>query len=111
MRTREALRAAKRMGREAGESAASWYVFHDENAKANVLRGIRDGDPAIMDTFPYPNLSGEWADAPTPKSLAEDIGLDPESEQYDWLIDAICTEWEDAARDAVESEIERMARS
>lgn len=37
-------------------------------------------------------LSGEWAGGPTPKSLAEDVGLDPEA--YD-LLDQLCDAFED----------------
>lgn len=108
MRTRDAIRMAKRDGADAGRAAASWYF--DGNTKdetyAAVLKGIEDGDPAILDTFPTPNLSGEWAGDATPQSLAEDYGIEGRED----AIDAVCSAWEDAAWSAVQDEIERAAR-
>ena len=112
MRTREALRAAKKAGREAGEAAASWYFDGNTTPEtyARVLKGIEDGDPEILDSFPYPNLSGEWAGDPTPRSLADDCGLEDEDERAEWLISDLCSAWEDAFSTAVHDSIEKEAR-
>ena len=43
-----------------------------------------------------PNLSGEWADDPTPTSLYRYLGV-PDSYDNDGVLDAICEAWETAA--------------
>lgn len=108
MRTREAIREAKKDGADAGRAAASWIFDGNssEESYRRILKGIEDGDPEIMDQFRVPNLSGEWADDPTPQSLAEDYGI----EGRDDVLDEICSAWEDAASTAFYAEIERIAR-
>jgi hypothetical protein len=102
-----ATQEAATLGREAGEAAASWYDITDDNAAA-ILRGIEDGDPAVLDTFPSP-LSGEWAGDPLPRNIVLAVGADvaqlsPEDE------DEILTAYEDAYYEAAADEIERRAR-
>lgn len=41
-------------------------------AKA-VIAGIDDGDPMVIDGFPYCDLSGQWADGLMPREVAEEI--------------------------------------
>lgn len=112
MRTRDIIRQARKDGREAGYNAAGW-VF-DGNTTLETyraaLKGIEDGDPMILDGFSVPNLSGEWADSPTPQSLAEDYGLTEDNDPDGWRLDAACTAWEDAASLAFWHEVERTAR-
>jgi hypothetical protein len=56
-------------GRDDGVAAASWIV--DGNTVApytllsNILQGMENGDPAVMDTLPVPHIGGEFADDPT----------------------------------------------
>ena len=68
---------AAELGREAGENAASW--FFDGNSEMitaeNIIVMAAEGDPALWDMLPTVDLSGEWADGPTPTTLAEDIDL------------------------------------
>lgn len=94
MRTRNIIREARRLGREAGENAASWCIDGNttDETKARIIRGYDDGDPEIMDMFRLPDLSGEYADGPTPRSLAEDIGIEEDDER----MDGACTAWEEA---------------
>lgn len=112
MRTRAIIRKAKRDGRYAGHTAASWLF--DGNTKQetyrHVLTGIEDGDPAVLDAFTPPNLSGEWGGDDTPSTLASDYDLDEVNDPYGWRLDEACTAWEDAASGAFWSEIERIAR-
>lgn len=110
MRTREAIRQAKKDGAEAGKAAASWCF--DGNTKDEtyriVLRQIEDGDPAL--DFNPPNLSGEYSDDPTPHSLAEEYGIDDSTERGQQILDDVCSAWEDAANEAFYFEIERVCR-
>lgn len=112
MRTREILRKARRDGRAAGLAAASW-VF-DGNTKDETykrfLQGMRDGDPEVMDAVNTPNLSGEYADDPTPQSLAEDYDLDESNDPEGWRLDEACSAWEEAASQAFWDELERVCR-
>lgn len=112
MRTREILRQAKKDGRDAGHAAASWtydgntgYEFYPR-----ILKGIEDGDPAILDAFNVPNLSGEYSGDPTPQSLAEDYGITEERDEDGSLLDEVCDVWMDAASEAFWHELERVCR-
>lgn len=112
MRTREILRKARRDGREAGRAAASW-CFDGNTTDATYryfLKGLEDGDPAVLDAYTAPNLSGEWAGDPTPQSLAEDYDLDETNDPEGWRLDEACRAWEDAASEAFWQELERAAR-
>jgi hypothetical protein len=100
MRTREILREAKRLGHVAGEAAASWATDGNTTREtaARIIKGFDEGDPAVLDMFRIPNLSGEWADGPTPASLCEDVGFDAEAEpeRAEYLEGDICDAWEEA---------------
>lgn len=97
---REWLEDAYAEGRQAAEDAASWIVDGNTTPEAvrYVLELFEEGDPAVWDYLPaYPDLSGQWADDPTPLSLARDItglefmdGTEVEGE----LMHAIADEWE-----------------
>ena len=91
-------------GREHGLAAASWYF--DGNTTRETYRatlaGIREGDPAVYDTFPAGPLSGEWADDPTPTSVLRDLGLSDDDDDAD---DALAM-YEDGFAVAVASLIE-----
>lgn len=105
---------ARKLGKDAGRAAASWYFdgnTSDETYRT-VARGLEDGDPAILDTLPVADLSGEWADTLTGPQLAKDalesVGVDPEAEPYvDWFAD-ICDAYSEAFDEAAMAEIERM---
>lgn len=109
MRTREIIREAKRLGRDAGEAAASWCIDGNttDETKAKILKGYEDGDPEVMDMFRLPDLSGEWADGPTPRSLAEDIGIEEDDER----LDDACSAWEEAVSDGFWNELIRSCKA
>ena len=94
------------LGRDAGKAAASWVLDGNtpEDAYRAVLRGIEDGDPAILDAHPAPGLSagGGYTEA----DLADDLGLDGE----DQLLPDAVTAYLDAADRAFWHETERIAR-
>ena len=135
-----AITYAADLGAEHGRNAAEWYlqdVFQPVHADAmpaqarRILRGIDDGDPAIQDTFPFPDLSGQWADSLTGPQLVADAltaaGLvhdgDAYSRPYGHAPGAcpVCDSWdapgdiadayETAFRDAVESAIADACRA
>ena len=109
MRTRDLKAAARAAGKAAGISAASWVEVSETNASA-ILAGLNDCDPAVYDSLAFPNLSGEYADAPTPRSLMEDIGLGEDDTRYEWLESDLCDAWENASSQAFEREVSRRCR-
>lgn len=119
MTNQDHIAKAQELGREAGLAAASWVFDGNSSEKdyVRVYQGLEDGDPEVLDALPSPNLSGEWADDPTPKSLFEEItGADAHAESswnydaYQATLEEICAAWEQAAADAVQEEVGRLAR-
>lgn len=102
----QTLESIRDAGRDHGKGAASWYFDGNTSQETYeaVLRGIDDGDPVILDTLPHSPLSGEWADDPTPTTLARDFELAEED------VDEACEAYEDGFYEAVHAEIERVAR-
>lgn len=110
-----AIRYATALGREDGAAAASWA--YDGNTPREwyvaVRKGLADGDPAILDQLPAPDLSGQWAGTLTGPDLVRDAilasGADgttmQDAEEY-WFTD-ICDAYDDAFNDAVYADIER----
>lgn len=108
------LEQARKLGAEHGRNAASWYFDGNTSAEtyAKVLRGIEDGDPEVLESFPSGPLSGEWADGMTPALLAQTVGLDAHAEASfnpDGF-DALCSAYEEGYYEASSAEIERVAR-
>ena len=118
-----AIKYAAKRGRQDGTNAAGWYtmdtiggrVSRAEDAQRGaraIIAGIEDGDPAVLDTFPAPDLSGERADSSS--DLTRDAwaaaGIAPEDQDgYEDATD-ICDAYETAFSDAVSDEIARAAR-
>lgn len=113
MRRRDILSAARRDGKAAGESAASWAFDGNTSREtyARIIRGFEDGDPEILDSLPWPNLSGEWAGDPTPRSLAEDYGITEERDPSGDLTADACDAWEDAASSAFKRALTAACRA
>src|SRR5260370_10644515 len=67
---------AEDLGRDAGRAAASWMFDGNtpEDTYRAVLRGIEEGDPAILGAYPPPCLSadGGYAEAGLACDLSED---------------------------------------
>ena len=97
---------AEDLGRDAGKAAASWVFDGNtpEDTYRNVLRGIEDGDPAILGAHPAPGLSADGGY--TEADLARDLGLDDEDQLFP---DAV-TAYLDAAAETFWHETERLAR-
>jgi len=101
--------AAEEYGRENGKSAASWYDVDEKNA-ARILAGIEDGDPEVYDTFPGPDLSGQWADEPNGRQVYENICDEAEVRYEEDDETDVLDVYEQAFNTAVEDEIARRAR-
>jgi hypothetical protein len=97
---------AEDLGRDAGKAAASWMFDGNtpEDTYRAVLCGIEDGDPAILDAYPSPDLSADGGY--TEADLARDLGLDGE----DQLIPDAATAYLDGADESFWHETGRLAR-
>lgn len=113
-------REAFELGATAGIVAASWVADGNTSTEhiSRVLEMMDAGDPQAWDYLPaMPNLSGEWADAPTPRSLYHDImdAVPGESAQPEWLSQRIEEEiadaWEAGISSTFEIECERILRA
>lgn len=110
--------AARKLGEEHARNAASWVVDgnSDRAERARVLAMMRDGDPAADQFLPrQPDLSGEFADAPTPRSIFEDItSMDAHAEAtwnqggYCIVADALCSAYEEGVGAVFQVECERL---
>lgn len=99
-------RDAKKAGTQAGKDAASWCFDGNtpDETYAKVLRGMRDGDPQVMDAYSPPSwLSGEWAGESMNEILGDSSGDDERDNE-------IANIYEDAANMAYWNELERVAR-
>lgn len=135
----KAIEYARSLGAEHGRNAAEWYradVYSSsglvprydahgrllsadaENAR-RILQGIEDGDPAVLDTFPTPDLSGQWAGRLTGPQLVEDAltaaGITPANTSLAYMIAHdpadICDAYEAAFTEAAEDAIASAARA
>lgn len=81
------------LGYGAGKSVGSWVIDgNTTQAYAEwLLKGYADGDPEVMDIQPVA-LSGEFADSPTPQSIATELDVHPADED---AMDEICNGYED----------------
>lgn len=73
---------AGELGEKAGKLAGAWIIdgnTPDERCR-ELLEGIEDCDPLIMDSLPLAPLSGEWADGPSQRSIALELGIDPDGD-------------------------------
>ena len=111
---------AFRLGQEAAREAAAWTVDGNTSAEhaAHVLAMLDAGDPWADDYLPtQPDLSGEWADRPTPRSLFEDVtALHAHAEAtwqpdaYQMVLEALCAAWERGVSETFEAACETELR-
>lgn len=102
--------AAYALGVEHAKNAASWLETDDP---ARLLELMDAGDPRVDEYLPaQPNLSGEFADDPTPLSLARDIiGREDEYAYYSEEIDELADAYEAGVSDTFMPECERILRA
>lgn len=121
----KALQFAGDEGIERGANAGEWFAQDAFGGRSRagaihagiILRGIEDIDSRVMDSFPAPNLSGEWADGLTAPELvsyamdAAGVDEEAEAEAVNDLFADICDEYENAFSDAVVDKITDLAQS
>lgn len=93
LNTTELADKAYELGRDHGAAVGSWVIDGNttSDTASRILKGYEDGDSQIMDMEPSP-LSGEWADSPTPQTLADELEL---AEEYRGSeLDQLCTDYE-----------------
>jgi hypothetical protein len=110
------------LGEKAGRNHANWVeqdtfggrcTGDQAEAARAVLKAIEDCDDGLYDGLP--NLSGEWADSPTPRSILEDVfhymnvTSEYEQTQLEDILDDLCEQWECGVRSGFESELHRLA--
>jgi len=97
---------AEELGRAAGTTAAGW-VFDGNTPREEyqrVLRGIEEGDPAVLDATEPPAIGP--AAGYDPGDLARDLGIEPADRGLPRAVSA----YADAFTDAFWQETERAAR-
>jgi hypothetical protein len=98
------------IAQEHGKAAASWVT--DGNTPQETyryfLRGIEDGDPAVMDSIRTPELSGEHGDEYTEDALMADAGWVPHDGTD--LRDELASQYNDEVSAAFWHEVERACR-
>ena len=118
-----ALGFAHDLGIKAGAGHANWieqdlfggrYTGNQREAATKVLQALDDFDHCLFDGLP--NLSGEWADGPTPQSVLADVlhALDikpgtRKAEHIEEYLDDLCIEWEHGVQSGFECELHRLA--
>jgi hypothetical protein len=95
---------------EHGKAAASW-VF-DGNTPQDTyryfIRGIEDGDPAVLEGVREPSLSGEYGDDYSEDELMADVGWVPHDGTD--LRDELAHQYNEEVSAAFWHEVERLAR-
>ena len=97
---------AEELGREAGKTAAGWVFDGNtpEETYQRVLRGIEEGDPAVLDATEPPAIGP--AAGYTQDDLARDLGIEPADRGLPRAVSA----YADAFTGAFWQETERAAR-
>ena len=97
---------AEELGRDAGKAAASQVYDGNtpEEAYQRVLRGIGDGDPAVLDAVEPPAIGP--AAGYTEDDLARDLGIDPRDRALPRAVSA----YADAFTSSFWQQTERAAR-
>jgi hypothetical protein len=99
------IRAAE-LGREHGTNAGSWVNVDSEKSARWWLKGMADGDPAVLDQLPDQPLSGKYSDSYSRDKLYADLDITREADSDDL---ELCQAYEEAHTEALHAEVERMA--
>jgi hypothetical protein len=103
------------LGRDHAVRAASWVIDGNTSASwiGDTLSRLEAGDPEGYDRLPRaPNLSGEFADDPTPLSLARDIlGVEDRDDIEPEFLNDLADAYEAGVSDWFDIECERILRA
>lgn len=101
--------AARLAGLDAGKCAAGW-IYLDQPTAVRLLAGMREGDPAVLDGYAAPNLSGEWAGESENEILGDILSAwnGPEGDELDARTE-LCGAWLDGSDAGFWDELERRA--
>jgi hypothetical protein len=99
------------IAQEHGKAAASWVVDGSTSAVSarGLVKGIEDGDPAVLDSIREPSLSGEFADDYSEDELMADARWVP-NDGTD-LRDELATQYNNEVSTAFWHEVDRLARN
>jgi hypothetical protein len=77
---------AERLGRRAGKAAGTWAIDGNTSADAAraLLRGIDEGDPAVLDAMPDPHGDDEFSH----EGVLLDLGVHPEGDDADRVLES-----------------------
>jgi hypothetical protein len=100
-----------KVAQEKGKNAASWVVDGNTSkvSARGLVKGIEDGDPAVMDSIREPSLSGEFGGDYSEDQLMADVGYVP----HDGTLhrDDLAEQYSREARESFWHEVERLARA
>lgn len=91
-------------GRVEGKAAGSWAIDErtSKETAAAILRGLEEGDPAVLDELPlFPRVAGEWADQPTWSSILEQEGCEGSDDDRQDLFDLYCLAYATGSTDEI----------
>jgi hypothetical protein len=89
-------------------AAGSWILNPGSEEEAReLLRGIEEGDPAVLDALLSSPLSGEFAGDPLPIDILGTYGMNEDDDAASDVLSA----YEDAYGRGVEDEAVRSARA
>jgi hypothetical protein len=94
-----------------GKAAASWVVDGSTSAVSarGLVKGIEDGDPAVLDSIREPGLSGEYGGDYPEDQLMTDAGWVPHDGTD--LRDELASQYNREVSGAFWDEVERLARN
>ena len=109
--SKSATERAEEIGREHGHGAGTWVI--DGNTSAETcrwyLKGIKEGDPLVLDSLNAPDLPHEHYEKYDERDLADDIDLD--FDHPDQSLEDAAEAYRLAAGTAFWDEVERSARA
>lgn len=114
--TKKMLDKAKTLGGAKGKAAADVQYLPGggrdtgQNSRARAIHMLIAYDTGFPEWATPPNwLSGEWADEPVPKTIAERVGYTADDDGIDEIADAYCHAADEAYVDALLSHLKNVA--
>lgn len=101
---------AEAEGYDRGKADGSWVLDgnSDPEGARRILRGIEEGDPAILDALPCSPLSGEWAGDLLPRDVLEWYDVTEDDDSADDILRAFEDGYDRGVVDQVEHDAESI---